>query len=582
MLRALQAAAQEQRPSAIRFVFSAKQGYLVRTDILSLRMVDLELVDSVILFFAAEPGKLFSPLLIDPLAATDAYTALQAVLNTAVGGLLLRTPLDDYQQVFSTLDQEFANRLSFPWVLDAPAPRKSLAIVEGGRSSPEHGGTATSIYTAAQALNIDVIVLDVPGHWLEGPEYAHWRREFVPVQLEPPSLLRDRVLEALSDRKVDGIVTFCDAYQVAIAQAAGQLGLPTAPAEAYEIATDKYRTGLSEGRPAYLVRGPEEALEVVHDKALEFPLIVKPCKGFLSEGVFKVHDTEYLIRAVQRVDLDRHGTEFVLEQYCDGPEVDINFVLSQGEILFCEISDDFPKSADGSDPSSSAPPSFIELGNVLPSKLPSAEIELLRTSLHQSLMQLGLTTGIYHLEARVQHSLMEYGPVLSTPNSTSDAIDLVPQQTRPLQKPSAWLIEINPRPPGIQETAAVESTYGVDYWGIGLLACRRDYTRLHALAQPFRQGPQYWCEMIFIPVTTGGRFESDDVCADLVHRRPDLAKHISKSFCFLRRGDVVPAPESGITAWVAYFIVFSRISREHLLAVSADVRRETRFTVSQN
>ena len=65
--------------------------------------------------------------------------------------------------------------------MDIPAPRKTLAIVEGGWSSPEHGGTAISLYNAVQALNIDMIVLDVPGHWLEGPHYAYWCKEFLPV-----------------------------------------------------------------------------------------------------------------------------------------------------------------------------------------------------------------------------------------------------------------------------------------------------------------------------------------------------------------------------------------------------------------
>lgn len=556
----------------------------MRSDILPLRMVDLELMDSVVSFFAAQPERLFHPLPVD--ATTE--TILHAITNSAVGGLLLR-PLPgyldakDYAEVLQGLNHELANRISFPWVLDAPAPRKTLAIVEGGRSSPEHGGTATSLYTAARALNIEIIVLDVPGHWLEGPQYAHWRKEFLAMDLEPPSLLSNRVLEALSGRKVDGIVTFCDSYQVAVAQAASQLGLPTFSAEAYEIATDKYRTGVLEGRPAYLVHSLEEALDTIRQRVLEYPFIIKPCKGFLSEGVFKVHSAEELTRAIQSVNLDRHGTEFVLEDYCDGPEVDINFVLSNGEIIFCEISDDFPKTADmtGTDQNGApqAPTSFIELGNVLPSKLPPAETALLRDSLHQSLTRLGLTTGIYHLEARVQHSFMEYGVVATDPTTKTEIIDLVPRRTAPTKKPYAWLIEINPRPPGIQETAAVESTYGVDYWGIGLLASLRDYPRLSALAHPFHQGPQYWCEMVFIPVTVGGRFESDDVCIDLKQRRPDLAQHISKHFCFLRRGDTVPAPESGITTWVAYYIVFSRASREHLLGLTEAVRRETMFTI---
>ncbi|KAL2841447.1 ATP-grasp domain-containing protein [Aspergillus pseudoustus] len=584
----------------IRFVFPIEPGYAVRADIFKLRMVDLEIVDSesIMAFYPTEPVKLLQPLAGD--VGTGTGNVFHAIFTSAVGGILLR-PLSSYNSevkddgsILQILDIELTNRLSFPWITPSPPPTRTLAIVEGGRSSPEHGGTATSIYTAAQALNISMIVLDVPGHWIEGPKYAHWRKEFLPVQLEPPSLLRDRILNALRGYNIDAIVTFCDSYQVAVAQAAAHLGLPTAPAEAYEVATDKYRTGVSEGRPAFLVHSAEEALHVVEQGKLSYPSIVKPCKGFLSEGVFKVHSPDELSSAVKGVNLDRHGAEFVLEAYCDGPEVDINFVLSEGELLFCEVSDDFPKTADlnrerskgEEERAQKQPTSFVELGNVLPSNLPATEIEILRESLHKSLVRLGLTTGIFHLEARVQNSSVEYGPVLSPASSSSPSfepedniIDLIPRDIPPTAPPSTWLIEINPRPPGIQETAAVENTYGIDYWAIGLLASLRDHARLRSLSYPFAQGPQYHSEMVFIPVSRGGIFDSDDVCLDLIERRPNLGKYISKSFCFLKKGDKVPAPEEGITVWVAYFIVFSRVGREHLLGVTREIRRETWFSI---
>ncbi|KAH0556714.1 hypothetical protein GP486_005496, partial [Trichoglossum hirsutum] len=64
------------------------------------------------------------------------------------------------------------------------------------------------------------------------------------------------------------------------------------------------------------------------------------------------------------IDSKRHGEDFVIEEYCSGPEVDANLVLYDGELLFFEVSDDFPKSAGTNDSGS-----FIKLSNVLPSKL---------------------------------------------------------------------------------------------------------------------------------------------------------------------------------------------------------------------
>ncbi|KAL2829014.1 ATP-grasp domain-containing protein [Aspergillus cavernicola] len=473
-LQALESAlASRQGRSAIRLIFPSSTGYRVRSDIFALRTVDLECSSSAVSFFATQPGK-------------------------ATGGVLLQSPLSadqDYGDVFRQLDAELANRLTFPWLTASPPPRKTLALVEGGRSSPEHGGVAASLYTAAQALNIDMIVLDVPGHWLQGPQYSHWRKEFLEVCHTPPP-------------------------------------------EAYEIATDKYRTAVSEGRPAYLARGIDEALEIARrETTLEYPLIVKPCNGFLSEGVSRVDSPNELFQALAIVNLDRHGTEVVLEAYCDGPEVGINFVLADGDLLFCEVSDDFPKTAD---------------------HLPANEIHLLRESLHQSLTRLSLTTGIYHLEARVQHSSFEYRSIHTDPNpdQANELIDLVPRLKPPRKTPTCWLIEINPRPPGIQETAAPQYM---------------TTPRLRALAHPFQSGAQYWSEMVFIPVSSrsGAIFDSDDVCADLKMRRPDLAGGI----------DGVQGSETGVTAWIACYVVFSRESRRHLIGVAEDVKRETLFTI---
>jgi hypothetical protein len=88
--------------------------------------------------------------------------------------------------------------------------------------------------------------------------------------------------------------------------------------------------------------------------------------------------------------------------------------------------------------------------------------------------------------------------------------------------PSSWLIEINPRPPGIQVTDAVEGIYGIDYVGLGLLFPLNDKEWARALSHSFINGPQYWCEMFFIPVEKGGTFDSDDVCGELKERRPVL------------------------------------------------------------
>lgn len=131
-------------------------------------------------------------------------------------------------------------------------------------------------------------------------------------------------------------------------------------------------------------------------------------------------------------------------------------------------------------------------------------------------------------------------------------------------------------------TQVIESTHGVDYWGLAMLLALRDKERVRALAHPFKNGPQYTCVMVFIPAyyqieSCEGIFDSGDICLDLMRRRPDLAAHVSKCGCLVQKGQRVAHPSTGINSFLAYFNVFSRSSREEALYLAQQVRAEVRF-----
>ncbi|KAF1923046.1 uncharacterized protein M421DRAFT_96423 [Didymella exigua CBS 183.55] len=570
VISALSAAFERESGSVLGLIIPAVAGYIVRSDIIPLRLVNCLLVEKAVSF--AQPHQRYAGkrVNIEELRLPDAFAASAA-------GLLLKQ--DDsastvtYESLSRSLNVALRNRLSFPWLSAQEPKRKTLVLVEGGRSGPENGGTGETIYTAAYALGIDIVVFDNPGHWMDDPRYAHWCKQFVSFELllQPPDDFPNRIVEAVRSLQypIDGIVTFCDHYKAPVAEAALQLSLPTYSPDAYDIATDKFKTSILEGHHAYRASSVEEAHAIVQKHRLPFPLIIKPCNGFLSEGVCRVENLGHLEIGVQAINTDRHGKEFVIEKYCEGPELDANFVLCNGALLFFEASDDFPKSADVNGQGNVK--TFIELANVLPSKLPERELTVLRDSLHRSLLRMGFQDGFYHLEARMENSSMEY--------AIKDGVfDLVERAVPVEEAPSAWLIEVNPRPPGIQESSAVKFTYGIDYFGLGLLFALDEKDRVKQLAHPFEQGAQYWCEMVFIPVEHGGVYESGDVCAELFERRPDLADHVSECFCFLKKGATLSVT-GGVNAWVAYFIVYSRKSRAHVLEVGETIRREVRFSI---
>ncbi|KAF4628928.1 hypothetical protein G7Y89_g9220 [Cudoniella acicularis] len=489
----------------IRLIVPRPAGYIVRSDIFNIRLVNCPSVSTVVSF--CKPKRHFNAVPNPP----EIRTALQIrrILGLACTGILL-SPSVEVESDLRALDLELEFRLSFPWLTEKTTPQQTIAVVDGLKT-PE---TGRNFYQAVKALGLSVIILDRPGHWLESPEYAHWREAFLPIEGKLEDGLENRLLDALNKYqqrdnavKINGLVTFFDPLFTSVAKAARKLGFKSSSPDAYAIATDKFKTSIAEGHYAYHASSFQEVMQIAHgEQHLRYPLVVKPCRGWGSEGVFRAKNSSELMDAVSAIDFDRHGKNVVIEEYCDGPEVDANIVLVNGEVLFSEVSDDFPKDADGE--GNTALKTFIEVANVLPSTLPQEEICQLKSSLHQSLLKLGFRDGFFHLEARVKNSSMEFRE-----DDQAGIVDLRPKHSKPYDTPTTWLIEINPRPPGVQALLASAYTYGVDYIGISLCFAINDKEAVRALSIPFSyekigNGAQYWCEIVFIPVTRGGTFGS--------------------------------------------------------------------------
>ncbi|KAJ5529715.1 hypothetical protein N7527_003108 [Penicillium freii] len=575
LLHTLSAPVAQGQERLIKLVVPLAKGYIVRSDIITLRLQDCPLVDQTRSF--TNPLQTYEGHPNPSLLPHKDDIALPEILSAAAAIILVQpAPLGDLDIVSSDLNRELENRLSFQWIIPEPARQRTLALVEANSSHPEDG---LSLYTAAEALGIKLVVLDNAGHWLESPHHVKSCDAFIPTRLtNPPAKeMKDNILDSLRayGKPVDGIITFADTYWPYVAEAANVLGLPTAPPEAFRVATNKYHTSVFAGHQAYHASSLNQAISISQEPDLPYPLIVKPCGGWSSEGVYRVDSRDTLLDAASAILASRHGPEFVIEPYCDGPEVDINLVLLEGELLFFEVCDDLPKSADVNGPTVGALNNFHELCSVYPSNLPEAEIELLRKSFLNILLSLGLRSGVMHLEGRIENSTVQY--------ITRDGVSVLSQRAKDGDNPpKAWLIEINPRPLGMTGSQIVESTYGIDYWGLALLLAVDDKTRVRALASPYSKGPQYTSVMVFIPadfsISCEGIFDSDDICKDLLSRRPDLAEFISRCGCLVKTGQRIPHPSTGRNTFVAYFNVFSRKSHEEALNIAKEVREAVRYT----
>lgn len=156
-------------------------------------------------------------------------------------------------------------------------------------------------------------------------------------------------------------------------------------------------------------------------------------------------------------------------------------------------------------------------------------------------------------------------------------LDLQTAASKCLTKvPDSFVIEVNPRLPGLVVTRGVHSTYCISYDVFHSLIAVGDAEKIAALSQRFRAGPQYWRDAVFITRDNGGVFASDDVGDKLKKRCPDLWRSVSSYNCYFEKG---PNPTADEAIWFAWFVVCSRVGRRHLLEISERVRAEVRFVL---
>ncbi|OAQ99479.1 hypothetical protein LLEC1_02334 [Akanthomyces lecanii] len=573
--------------TALKLLLPTVTGYAVRSDIVERRFLTCQLAEQVADFTTPRQH-------IQAFEYNEDFS-FQYALSTAVGAISLKAlPGADrglVERAMFSLEVDIKARLSFPWIVDKPLPRKRLALVDG-KSYPEVSTAPLGIYRAAKSLGIELVVIDREGHWTGDAAGDEWCDEFIACDLTLDDGLADRIAAALSSSKgpIHNVTTYSDKLLPDTAKAAEKVGLFTSPAGAMDICHDKQRTrelATPAGFQILTSKGVEDLTRQLASltSPLEYPLIVKPIIGYSSEGVTRVSSESQLLDAVRINEETFPDIGSLIEPYISGPEVDANFVLMDGELVWGEINDDFPSyaeisrnnagehgkmlvpplpSSQVSAPTPALPQSFAELSTIMPSILPKQEIALLETHLVRTLFELGFTNGVFHLEARVQNSKMEYA-------MTSSGMELVQSrsETDSAAEPKVFLIEINPRVPGHQETFAVEYTYGIDYFVNHMLAALSPSARepqndddhlalkavIRSLSHPLPESVQFPTHVVFIPLDRGGTFVSAKLPPE------ELMQYVPEHLVFMKTGEVCQDPaKDGKWPFVAYFQVVARLT----------------------
>lgn len=577
----------------VKLLLPSRSGYVAQSDFLERRMVDCLNVIEVKSF--TTPGQRIEA------CATGSYESmgLSDLLSYCYGAIIVE--IEDSSSATNESEQvneELVKRLSFTWLLPNPISRKRLAFV-GGASPAKLEGFAI----AAASLNIALVVFDEPGHWISSDEFAHLREKFVPLDMTADANMAHRVAAALSQyqsnnldkTRLDGIITVDEHLLTIISEAAALLGFNTSPPKSVGLAQNKFQTRqLDSNVYCRLVSSMADLEKLLTEDGplLQYPLIVKPSKGWSSEGVWKVSNEQELRTKVPTLWQDAftawHGRDVVIETYVDGPEVDANMVLVDGEVVFFEVNDDFPSPGDDDyaekdkNLASTRVANFVETSNMLPSALPACEIDALQHRLHELALAAGFRDGVLHMEAKLRNSTCHYTMDSDLPDS--DGLrDLKPKTSEPskMRPEDVFLLEINPRQPGWQEIEATAHAYGVSYYSLPLLHALADKERILALSQPYLGGAQYHMQLMFVSALKGGVYKSGDICATVLNsdQGQRLNAHVVKCANLMDEGQIVPDPSTGMVYgnFIAYFLIVSRQSRREALRIGHEVENLVRI-----
>ncbi|KAK6606903.1 glutathione synthetase ATP-binding protein [Botrytis cinerea] len=531
----------------IRLLLPTVSGYLVQSDFLDRRLVDCNDVVKIQNFTSLDQH--FEGVNI------NAYNALgiSDISKNAIGAIATSCTSRDWSEANALkLDEELTRRFSFAWHSAEQTPKRRLAVIRPG--PPSHRLSLSKLEDlaiAAASLNIVLIFFDDLCHGLAGAEWAHLREDFVPMDMALDEDMPQRIASAVSayPKQIDGIIGMYEPLLTIVAEAATLLGFSTSSPKSVYMARDKYQTRqFNQSLFCYRIQNISDLEDVIARYRTVAPLSL-PLIDELRDAVLRLWQPPFS----EKYGRDTQGLVLV-EPYVDGPEVDANLVLVDGEIVFFEVNDDFPSSGD------SDGQGFVETLNAMPSALPEREIDALRLRSHATVLAMGFKTGIFHVEARVHNSTFDF----TTGNDNVLDLSVRPEIAKSKNKtPTVFILEVNPRPPGMRTHTAIARTYGVSYRSIALLTALEDHERLRALAVPFVGGAQYDMQVLFIAAQKGGVYQSGDVCSAILEREPHLSGYVKQSMGFLHNGQEVPDPR-GRTTGIACFWIASRGGDERL------------------
>jgi len=422
------------------------------------------------------------------------------------------------------------------------------------------------VYEKAHSLGVRSILVDAPDSWSKKLVDEGIVTKFIGVDMSKGSEeVFNNILAAMEHLKddpaigqLDGIATVVELAVPLVARVADAKWLPGPKPEHVDTARDKRRTRQAlqhAGLPTpanCLIKSEADLAKAA--EVVGFPAVLKPISGAASLGVKKVptkallHETYTELHnelnslvvisgALMKGDGTKGataekvmGTSFLLEQYLDGDEVDVDVVMCDGEWQYAAVSDNGP----------TLEPYFNETWAVSPSLLPREKQVALKELAISAVKACGFEDGVFHVECKYTSN----GP---------------------------HLIEVNARMGG----GPVYAT-NLRCWGVDLV----EETLLCAVGVPARPNvprePHECVANCDVNALASGVLEDLSFLETLKGRRGviSFSPHVTV-------GERVVGPQDGLPTWLVEIVVVGSTPRQaldFLLELEAEVQARVKFS----
>lgn len=191
-----------------------------------------------------------------------------------------------------------------------------------------------------------------------------------------------------------GVVAFSEEHVLAAALTADEFGLPSPGLRAATISRNKALQRAvfeTNGIPQPSWARPETLEDARGWLRANAPVVGKPLDRGGSSGVRLLDEVGAFDRWHAEQDL---ASGFLREAFVPGPEFSVEVLVRHGEVIFSNVTEK----------STTQPPYFVETAHRAPAVTSATTAEALRTVGRQVVSAIGLSTGIAHVEARLDNA----------------------------------------------------------------------------------------------------------------------------------------------------------------------------------